>query len=245
MTADSPKKLTDKANKTAKKDGKIPLNEASVVQFLTKHPDFFVGKDTLIHNFTLPHESGNAISLVERQVSILREQNNSLQNKMKNIMANAKENDALFEKIRLITLELLQSSSITELQVTLTAQLCNNFKATASNLVFVGDDSDMIQLNDAQTALGELFDKKRTFCGAFNQAQATLFFPEASSKIISAAVIPIHLSNPDTINKVGIPMLIIGSNKADHFNSSLDTLFLDFIGELLAVHISQLFNQSP
>ena len=37
-----------------------------------------------------------------------------------------------------------------------------------------------------------------------------------------------------------LPLLLIASAEREHFNSSLDTLFLDFLGEVLSAHLHNL-----
>ena len=54
------------------KSGEV-LAPGQVSDFLRENPDFFVGRDDLLLKLTLPHRRGNAISLVERQVALLRE----------------------------------------------------------------------------------------------------------------------------------------------------------------------------
>jgi len=54
------------------------LNRESVADYLRENPDFFVDQDELLRGLTLPHDSGRAISLVERQVHLFREQRDTL-----------------------------------------------------------------------------------------------------------------------------------------------------------------------
>ena len=51
------------------------LSDDDVVRYLRNHGDFFGRHPTLLTDLSLPHDSGQAISLVERQVAILRERN--------------------------------------------------------------------------------------------------------------------------------------------------------------------------
>jgi uncharacterized protein YigA (DUF484 family) len=93
----------------------------------------------------------------------------------------------------------------------------------------------------AKKTLGKLYEKKRTFCCELTPEQAKLLFPDTKKDILSAAIIPVHLN--EALRKesgLGMPTLVIGSEKHNHFNTSLDTLFLDFIGEILSAHISLL-----
>ena len=50
------------------------LPEQAVVDYLTAHPDFFTRHPQLLRDLSLPHDSGNAVSLIERQVELLRKQ---------------------------------------------------------------------------------------------------------------------------------------------------------------------------
>ena len=49
------------------------ISEEQVVDYLRNHLNFFTGKDELLAKLSLPHESGKAVSLLERQVTILRD----------------------------------------------------------------------------------------------------------------------------------------------------------------------------
>jgi len=53
------------------------LNDASVAQYLTAYPDFFERNGALLGKLRLPHlrDAGATVSLVERQVEVLRERN--------------------------------------------------------------------------------------------------------------------------------------------------------------------------
>ncbi|RZO75248.1 MAG: DUF484 family protein, partial [OM182 bacterium] len=47
------------------------LSEEQVAEYLRNHPEFFLAQDDVLADLTLPHESGKAITLLERQVTIL------------------------------------------------------------------------------------------------------------------------------------------------------------------------------
>ena len=54
------------------------LLERDVIKFLETHIDFFERHPDLLSSLRLPHNSGQAISLIEKQVSVLREQNTKI-----------------------------------------------------------------------------------------------------------------------------------------------------------------------
>ena len=49
--------------------------ERLIVRYLRDHPEFFETHLDLLADMILTHESGKAVSLIEHQVSILRDQN--------------------------------------------------------------------------------------------------------------------------------------------------------------------------
>jgi uncharacterized protein YigA (DUF484 family) len=225
----------------------LGLGEESVAAYLLEHPEFFNTQEDLLAKLRIPHKSGGAISLLERQVNLLRRRNEESQNKIDLFIENAKENDGLFEKTRSVILDILHCNNLLELSQLIQGKLTQDFSATSSKLFFAVEssnaDSELLQVPLMQTrkVLGNLFQLKRAYCGKLEAEQIKLFFPE-SPTIISAAIVPIHYHEDNSSCKKlpGIPLLIIASNKAQHFNSSLDTLFLDFIGEVLSAHIIRL-----
>lgn len=217
------------------------LNDDTVSKYLIENPEFFNRKGDLLLELSIPHESGSAISLLERQVSLFRDRNRELQNNINDFIFNAEENDALFEKTRIVILELLKTNTLVELSRAVEDILKSEFAAHASRLFFISnkphEDAAIRVLPEkkARESMGQLFEKKRTYCCELDSNQAQLLFPDTRKDILSAAVIPVHLGETTPAgNTIGMPVLIIGSDRPRHFNSSQDTLFLDFIGEVIA-----------
>lgn len=223
------------------------LDDAGVAAWLRKHPDFFHGHAELLMELSIPHESGKAISLLERQVAVFRERQSSLQDQIFEFIGNARNNDNLFEKTRLVVLDILRANTFTALLDLVADRLRADFDASAAALVFVSDSTEgavpvtRLSTLSVKAALGDLFAKQRTYCGALNQVQQQLLFPGQDAPIVSAAIVPLHLPEDSALRAhYGLPLLLIGSTRDQHFNSSLDTLFLDFIGEVLAVRLQGL-----
>lgn len=223
------------------------VNEAAVADWLRQHPDFFQRQTELLLQLSIPHASGKAISLLERQVAVYRERLDLLQEQAHEFLNNAHENDTLFEKTRMVILEILRCTTLEELTAVIRDKLSVEFAASASALVFVSAEpatADVTRLMPVTvtTALGELYEKQRTYCGVLNPAQQLLLFANHTPPIVSAAIVPLHVPENSAVRSgLGIPLLLIGSDEEKHFNSSLGTLFLDFIGEVLAVHLQTIF----
>jgi Uncharacterized protein conserved in bacteria len=224
------------------------VDAAAVAEYLRQHPEFFVEHGDLLLTLRIPHESGRAISLLERQVAVYRERQYAMDEQFNDIVHNAKVNDALFEKTRLVILDLLRCRTLPQLLATIADRIRGDFDASAATLAFITDRIDAgalitIPPTAVRTALGEFHEKQRTWCGSLNTVQQALLFPRQNpvTPIVSAAVVPLHLPEDSAFRQTyGQPMLLIGSTEDSHFNSSLDTLFLDFIGEVLAVHLQSL-----
>lgn len=222
------------------------VTESQVAAYLKAHPDFFIGQDDLIAELSLPHESGKAISLLERQVTVLRERGYEARQKLGNLLENARNNDQLFDTTRSLVLALLRADDTTELANATQDQLTTHENIDACEIILVDQDS----LNVAKTVrtyppkkikqdFKDVFRLKRTYCGALQQWQLDLLFPSAGESIKSTAVCPI------TYDGQVLALLAFGNKTEDYFNVHLDTLFLDFIGDVVGAALSKQLKKQP
>ncbi|HEY5264260.1 MAG TPA: DUF484 family protein, partial [Steroidobacteraceae bacterium] len=88
-----------------------PLNDVSVADYLQTYPDFFERNSALMTKLRLPHmrDSGATVSLVERQVEVLRERNQSLERKLKDLIDVARANDTLADRIHRLSQRLIRA----------------------------------------------------------------------------------------------------------------------------------------
>jgi uncharacterized protein YigA (DUF484 family) len=230
-------------------EGEAPaLNDDVVARYLLQHPQFFHRHSPLLLQLSIPHESGKAISLLERQVAVFRERQAQLQDQFHEFLVNAHANDNLFEKTRQMILALLGCGSLATVRDLITTRFCTEFGASAAGLLLVSDapaplDSGLpcIPTSAARAALGELYQKQTTYCGPLNGVQSELLFGVRQTPLLSAAVVPLKTTAAASASlQQGLPLLLIASEQREYFNSTLDTLFLDFLGEVLAAHLSNL-----
>jgi len=92
------------------------ISAAAVEKYLTQHPEFFQGRNDLLANLKVPHASGQAVSLVEKQLGILRERNTELRNRLSQLIESARGNDRLFAHSRKLVLALLDCKSVAVLK---------------------------------------------------------------------------------------------------------------------------------
>lgn len=91
------------------------ITAEQVVSYLENNPDFFIEQDDLLAQLRIPHMRGSSISLVERQVAVLRERNLEMRNRLTQLMDVARDNDRLFDKTRRLILEMLDAQTLDEL----------------------------------------------------------------------------------------------------------------------------------
>jgi uncharacterized protein YigA (DUF484 family) len=117
------------------------LNDASVADYLQTYPDFFERNSALLAKLRLPHvrEGGSTISLVERQVEVLRERNQSLDRKLKELVDVARSNDALADRIHRLSQRLIRAKTLLETINAVETSLREDFDAMHSVLVLFLD----------------------------------------------------------------------------------------------------------
>ncbi len=92
------------------------LNDNSVADYLLTYPDFFERNSQLLTKLRLPHvrDVAATVSLVERQVEVLRERNQSLERKLKELVDVARANDALADRIHRLSQRLIRTRTLAE-----------------------------------------------------------------------------------------------------------------------------------
>jgi uncharacterized protein YigA (DUF484 family) len=89
--------------------------EEAVTRFLEQTPDYFLRHPELLAALAVPHpETGRAVSLVERQVRVLRDRNESMARELKDLLAIARDNDQLGERVQRFALAMIDSASLDE-----------------------------------------------------------------------------------------------------------------------------------
>jgi uncharacterized protein YigA (DUF484 family) len=208
------------------------VTEEQVAAFLRHNPDFFLDHQELLAELSLPHQSGEAVSLLERQVSVLRERTYHANAKLGNLLENASKNDQLFELTRVLVLTLLRADSADQLAAAVCDTLSRQENIDACQLVVsdslateptehLGIDQNLAQTYD------DVFRLQHTHCGQPDGKQLSLLFGKAAADIKSTARCPIMSDG------VALGMLVIGSRQNNYFNVNLDTLFLDFVGHVI------------
>jgi len=211
--------------------------EDSVARYLQHNPDFFERHQPLLARLRLPHaRSGATISLIERQVEVLREQQAETERKLAEFVRVARANDALAEKIHRLTRRLLRVGDRAQAIAQIEASLREDFDAFHSVLVLVGSGAGVpaqrfvraVGAEDPQLRSFEsLFANGKPRCGQARDSQREFLFGAEATDIGSVALIPLG-------DKGALGLLALGSTDRDRFHPGMSTEFLARIGELIS-----------
>jgi hypothetical protein len=209
------------------------LSEQQVCDFLRKHSNFFSRHPDLLTEMTLPHDSGEAVSLVERQVALLRERNIDMRHRLSKLLDNARANDVLFDKTRRLLLTLLESANLTQLVDRLHFSLDGDFNIPFSSLILFGGNKQLpcsrakiVTLQEAQRQAPGLVQSNKPQCGDLPKEYLGFLFGEKAASVGSAAVVPLVYGQC-------FGLLAVGNNDPHYYRSSMGTLFLSYIAEVL------------
>jgi uncharacterized protein YigA (DUF484 family) len=88
------------SNEQAVKAGDDQINDELVRDYLKAHSDFLQRNPDMLDYLHIAHASGSAVSLVEKQVGVLRERNIDMRRRLNTLTSNARDNDTLYEQTR-------------------------------------------------------------------------------------------------------------------------------------------------
>ncbi len=208
------------------------LDSETVAAYLRHHPEFFVQHEELIPEMRIPHQPGDAVSLVERQIKLLRERNIEMRHRLSQLMDVARENDRLFDKTRRLVLDLLDASSLEEVVGAVEDSLRHEFQVPFVSLILFSENAlpvgRSVTSAEAHQSIGGLLTGGKTICGVLRGHELEfLFGSDERDQVGSAAVV--------SLTHQGLHgVLAIGSPDPQHYKSSLGTLFLGYIAEVLS-----------
>ena len=231
-------------HKTGPSGAALAMDE-NVADYLADHPDFFETHPDLLAKLRVPHPTGTAVSLIERQVEVLRTQHRQLERKLVDLIEVARANDALIERIHRLALALLEGGTLAERLYALQEALRERFGADEVSLFllhakpqqtdagparwFKPDDAGLDQFRDMLKA-------GKPHVGRLRPPQLEFLFGEQAERIASCALVPLG-------DKGSLGILAVGSHEAERFSPTLGTAFLARISELVTAALHPLMPQ--
>ncbi len=225
---------------TPKASGTGALDADQVTEFLLQHPDFFAGRDELLAHMAIPHQRGSAISLLERQLQLLREKQAETQRRLIHMSNNAKENERHFDGVRKFSLSLLESRDMEQAIEAVEDSLNHDFKIEFHQLILFSNQPNNLPVrfesrDITESLLGAALWGSNVFCGQLEEKKITFLFGHQTQQIRSMAITPLNF--PEYIG-----LLALGSREPDQFKASTGTLFISYLGDILSRHLTHLMH---
>jgi uncharacterized protein YigA (DUF484 family) len=216
--------------------------EETVAHFLQQNPEFFENHLPLLARLRLPHARGSStISLVERQVEVLRERHANLEQKLADFVTVARANDAVAEKLHRFTRRLLRAQTRQSAIEQLEASLREDFDSFHSVLVLIGGEDTVVPQRFVRLVNREdvnlksfesLFTSGKPRCGQARDSQREFLFAADAPDIGSVALVPLG-------DHGSLGLLALGSTDRDRFHPGMSTDFLARLADLISDVLSR------
>lgn len=208
------------------------LDDETVAAFLQDNPGFLVDHPELLQAMQLPHESGEAVSLIEKQVDLLREQNRKLDRQLKQLIRVATDNEALMDRLHGLTLDLILVDDTGAFFDRLAEVLLEEFDADTLNIslfdreISSSEKTPLFNIDrddpDLKPFAGHL-EKGKTVCGRLNREKLDFLFRSRAQWVQSSALVPLGDKG----------LMAIGSSDPARFYPGMGTLFLDLLARVI------------
>ena len=215
------------------------VSEAQVVAYLKAHPQLLTEHPQLLESLELSHAAGSAVSLIERQVELLRGKNQRLEARLERLIDTARDNETRAESVLRLARTLIRAPSLANIVVGLRSSMKEDF---GIDEVFIGLNPGAYKRHDIEGvaplepggAVARAYDNflrtRLTECGPIAEDRARLLFPKAEKPVLSAAVVPLE-------KEKNLGLLALGSSDAERFQPRQGKLFLQMTAELVAAAV--------
>jgi uncharacterized protein YigA (DUF484 family) len=217
--------------------------EQQLLELLKDYPDILVRNPALLAELEVPHEAGRAVSLIERQVGVLRDKLQANEKRLRELMDIARDNERLAESRHRLAINLLGAHDLEDVVSIVLDELGNELGADFAVIRLITDNEDRLNnkpeifINNQTEELksfSTMLDNRKPLCGRCTPEQNGFMFGNDADHVGSAAVIPL-------VAGANLGLLGLGGKDERRFSIAMGTEFLTQIGELvsaaLAVHL--------
>jgi len=225
-------------------DSGSELSAQQVAEYLKQHPEFFDQLPQLLSEINVPHpQSGQAISLIERQASVLRDRIKSMELKLAELLRHGQENDVISASIQRWVRGLLLHRDPTTAPHFLADSLGKVFNipqvAITIWLPAADYENESWISSPAADYVQQIDSMRLPICGPSSISAAVRLLPDAGRDTQSIAVLPLRVgAAPDAFG-----VLVLGSPDARRFAPDLGVAFLERISEIASAALTRLAHQ--
>ncbi|MBF68616.1 MAG: hypothetical protein CMQ29_13080 [Gammaproteobacteria bacterium] len=212
------------------------LDAGAVEAWLRQHPEFFRSRSELLGALELSHVSGTGtVSLIERQVAVLREKDASHQEQLETLLRFAEANHAIYLRTQSLVLSVMEADDAGELFYNLERSFADDFGCNSYGLIVfhkvprqINHYTSCVTLTTAKAYVGAFLAQRSAVLGLPRPEEQDFLFQHADGKVGSAAVLPIFKGDDP------IAVLALGTREPSSFDPNAGTVFIDFVAAVLA-----------
>jgi len=211
------------------------MDEASVMDYLKNNLHCLERHPEILASLTFPHESGSAVSLVERQIKVLRDNNQQLKSQLSELIHIARENEELSQRFHRLSLELMAAEHLHDIIAMTHDQIETFFYTDYVGFCFnsqlksqlKGQEKNVLDPSSkhATRVTKWMHDRKPVF-GPFDPGLRKLLLGD-HAQLASYVLIPLY-------HTTDMGFLVLGSRSRERFNEGMGTVFLNQLGELVS-----------
>lgn len=214
------------------------LGAHEVAAWLRRHPAFLQQFPDLSVSLVVPREDGSAASLASYQLEVLRDKNRELSKRLRELFANAEDNERLAVRTHQLSLALMRQDTAADTVRAMAATLAEDFNGDLVQLVLFEpidglDETDWLQVVKRDDARLQPFRDCLTdgqpLCGRLQPEKHALLYGDSADQVQSTALLALP----------SLGLIAVGSRDANRFFPGMGTLFLQMMGEALETALAR------
>ena len=214
--------------------------DLQLIGLIRDNPDILTRHPELLAVLEVVHQSGGAVSLIERQVGVLRQQIQSQENRLCELMDVARDNESLADTCHRLAVDLLATHDVDDVISIVLDTFKTELSADYAVVKLFSEDADLIEQSvglfvdandDALNAFKTMLQHKNTVCGKSTDEQKVYLFDDKAEDIKSVAIIPL-------VAGANLGLIGLGADNAQRFKPSMGTDFLSQVGELISASLA-------
>ena len=208
------------------------ITAQDVCRFLEKQPDFFVDHPELLEVLHVPHRTdGQTVSLVERQVKVLRANQAETRQRLATLIRNARDNEALVGHMHRLALRLIAAKIAAPAGAPTALEQLAPLVETAMREDFGVAPARLLAPAAVPENLRAVLSAGTPHCGRLREDDRHALLGAVAESVGSMALVPLGAGAAQGL-------LVLGSADAVHFHPGMATDFLTRIAELLSTALA-------
>ena len=205
------------------KSSKHEISADEVLCFLAENPNFFVQYPEALDELSISHANDGAISLVERQVAVLRERNAELRRRLDNLVDRAQQNEALLGATQEVIAALAAHGQREDISHFFNSLVLKHFDIDHAIYHRLEEDASAPA---AKTAL-HLLGSKSAISGPLRSHELSALFGVDTGDGSAAIAVVAHRSGPKAF-------IAVGSSDVSRYGANDGTVFLEYLANVMA-----------